>query len=57
MRIDYIVTLLSVKGLHSSVNIMGSIDKYMLATEVDVEFSMMNGFMYKYMNRQQAIIV
>ena len=57
MRIDYMVTLLSVKGLHSSVNIMGSIDKYMLATEVDVEFSMMNGFMYKYMHRQQAIIV
>ena len=29
------VTLLSVKGLHSSVDIMGCIDKYMLATEVD----------------------
>ena len=51
------VTLLSVKALHSSVNILGCIDKCMLAIEVNVEFSMMNGFMYKYMHRQQAIMV
>ena len=57
MPIDYLVTLLGVKGLHSSVNIMGCIDKCMLAIEVNVEFNMMNGFMYKYMNRQQAIMV
>ena len=58
MRIDYMVTLLSVKALHSSVyNIMGCIDKRMLAIEVNVKFSMMNGFMYKYMHRQQRIMV
>ena len=57
MRIDYMVTLLGVKGLHSSVDIMGCIDKCMLAIEVNVEFSMMNGFMYKYKHRQQAIMV
>ena len=51
------VTLLGVKGLHSSVDIMGCIDKCMQAIEVNVEFSMMNGFMYKYMYRQQAIMV
>ena len=49
------VTLLSVKALHSSVNIMGCIDKCILAIEVNVEFSMLNGFMY--MHRQQAIMV
>ena len=57
MRIDYKVTLLGVKGLRSSVDIMGCIDKCMLAIEVNVEFNMMNGFMYKYMHRQQAIMV
>ena len=55
--LSYMVTLFSVKALHSSVNILGCIDKCMLAIGVNVEFSMLNGFMYKCMHRQQAIMV
>ena len=49
------VTFLGVRGFHSSVDVMGCINENMLVIEVNVEFSIMNGFMYKYMNRQQAI--
>ena len=55
MHIDYMVTFLGVRGFHSSVDVMGCINENMLVIEVNVEFSIMNGFMYKYMNRQQAI--
>ena len=47
--------ILDVERLDSSVNIMGCFSKNMLVIEVNVEFSMMNGFMYKYMHGQQAI--
>ena len=57
MHIDYMVTFLGVRGLKFSVNIMGYINKKMLVIEVNVEFSMMNGFVYKYLHIQQAIII
>ena len=47
--------ILGVRGLRSSVDIMGCINENMLVIEVNVEFSIMNGFMNKYMHRQQAI--
>ena len=49
--------ILDVGRLDSSVNILGCFSKNMLVIEVNVEFSMMNGFMYKYMHGQQAIIL
>ena len=57
MHIDYMVAILGVRGLKLSVNIMGYINKKMLVIEVNVEFSMMNGFVYKYLHIQQAIII
>ena len=51
------VEILGVRGLKFSVNIMGYINKKMLVIEVNVEFSMMNGFVYKYLHIQQAIII
>ena len=57
MHIDYMVAILGVRGLKFSVNIMGYINKKMLVIEVNVEFSMMNGFVYKYLHIQQAIIM
>ena len=51
MHIDYTVTFLGVRGLDSSVNIMGCVNK-MLVIEENVEFSIMNGFMYKYVHIQ-----
>ena len=57
MHIDYMVEILGVRGLKFSVNIMGYINKKMLVIEVNVEFSMMNGFVYKYLHIQQAIII
>ena len=42
------VTILGVRGLDSSVNIMRFINKNMLVIEVNVDFSLINGFMYKY---------
>ena len=53
MHIDYTVTFLGVRGLDSSVNIMGCVNK-MLVIEENVEFSIMNGFMNKYMHIQQV---
>ena len=55
MHIDHMVTFLGVRGLDSSVDIMECINKNMLVIEITFEFSMMNGFMYKYMHIQQAI--
>ena len=47
-----------VRGLDSSVNIMDHVlTTDMLVIEVNIVISMVNGFMYKYMHRQQAIIV
>ena len=57
MHIDYMVAILGVIGLKFSVNIMGYINKKMLVIEVNVEFGMMNGFVYKYLHIQQAIII
>ena len=57
MHIDYMVAILGVRGLKFSFNIMGYINKKMLVIEVNVEFGMMNGFMYKYLHIQQAIII
>ena len=57
MHIDYMVEILGVRGLKFSVNIMGYINKKMLVIEVNVEFSMMNGFVYKYLHIQQTIIM
>ena len=57
MHNDYMVAILGVRGLKLSVNIMGYINKKMLVIEVNVEFSMMNGFVYKYLHIQQAIII
>ena len=48
MRIGFMVTILGVRGLDSSVNIMRFINKNMLVIEVNVDFSLINGFMYKY---------
>ena len=42
------VTILGVKGLDSSFNILRFINKNMLVIE-NVDFSLMNEFMYKYM--------
>ena len=52
MHIDSMVTFLGVRELHSSVDTMGCINENMLVIEVNVEFSIMNGFMYKYMHRR-----
>ena len=57
MHIDYMVAILGVIGLKFSVNIMGYINKKMLVIEVNVEFGMMNGFVYNYLHIQQAIII
>ena len=58
MHIDYMVTFFDVRGLDSSVNIMDHVSiTDMLVIEVNIVFSMVNGFMYKYMYRQQAIIL
>ena len=57
MHIDYMVAILGVRGLKLSVNIMGYINKKMLVIEVNVELSMMNGFVYKYLHIQLAIII
>ena len=57
MHIDYMVAILGVRGLNFSVSFMGYINKKMLVIEVNVEFSMMNGFVYKYLHIQQAIII
>ena len=57
MHIDYMVEILGVRGLKFSVNIMGCINKKMLVIEVNVELSMMNGFVYKYLHIQLAIII
>ena len=58
MHIDYMVTFFDVRGLDSSVNIMDHVlITDMLVIEVNIVFSMVNGFMYKYMHRQQAIIL
>ena len=57
MHIHYMVAILGVRGLKFSVNIMRYINKKMLVIEVNVEFSMMNGFVYKYLHIQQAIII
>ena len=58
MHIDYMVTFFDVRGLDSSVNIMDHVSiTDMLVIEVNIVFSMVNGFMYKYMHRQQAIIL
>ena len=46
--IGSMVTILGVRGLDSSVNIMRFINKNMLVIE-NVDFSQMNEFMYKYM--------
>ena len=48
MHIGSMVTILGVRGLDSSVNIMRFINKNMLVIE-NVDFSLMNEFMYKYM--------
>ena len=57
MHIDYIVAILGVRGLKFSVSIMGYINKKMLVIEVNVECSMMNGFVFKYWHIQQATII
>ena len=57
MHIDYMVAILGVRGLKFSVNIMRYINKKMLVIEVNVEFSMINCFVYKYLHIQQAIII
>ena len=58
MHIDYMVTFFDVRGLDSSVNIMDHVlITDMLVIEVNIVFSMVNGFMYKYMHIQQAIIL
>ena len=58
MHIDYMVTFFDVRGLDSSVNIMDHVSiTDMLVIEVNIVFSMVNGFMYKYMRIQQAIIL
>ena len=58
MHIDYMVTFFDVRGLDSSVNIMDHVlITDMLVIEVNIVISMVNGFMYKYMHRQQAIIL
>ena len=51
------VTFVGVRRLDSSVNIMGCINNYILVIEVNVEFSMMSSFMYKYRHIQQEIIL
>ena len=52
------VTFFDVRGLDSSVNIMDHVlITDMLVIEVNIVFSMVNGFMYKYMHIQQAIIL
>ena len=48
MHIGSMVTILGVGGLDSSFNIMRFINKNMLVIE-NVDFSLMNEFMYKYM--------
>ena len=48
MHIGFMVTILGVRGLDSSVNIMRFINKNMLVIEANVDFSLINGFMYKY---------
>ena len=48
MHIGFMVTILGVRGLDSSVNIMRFINKNMLVIEVNNDFSLINGFMYKY---------
>ena len=49
MHIDYMVTFFDVRGLDSSVNIMDHVSiTDMLVIEVNIVFSMVNGFMYKY---------
>ena len=58
MHIDYMVTFFDVRGLDSSVNIMDHVlITDMLVIEVNIVISMVNGFMYKYMHRQQAMIL
>ena len=51
------VTFVGVGRLDSSVNIMGCINNNILVIEVNVEFSMMSSFMYKYRHIQQEIIL
>ena len=51
------VAILGVRGLKFSVSIMGYINKKMLVIEVNVEFGMMNGFVFKYLHIQQATII
>ena len=47
-----------VRGLDSSINIMDHVlITDMLVIEVNIVFSMVNGFTYKYMYQQQAIIL
>ena len=58
MHIDYMVTFFDVRGLDSSVNIMDHVlITDMLVIEVNIVFSMVHCFMYKYMHIQQAIIL
>ena len=51
------VAILGVRGLKFSVSIMGHINKKMLVIEVNVEFGMMNGVVFKYLHIQQATII
>ena len=57
MHIDYVVKFLSLRGLDFRVNIRGYFHMYMLVIEVNVEFSMINAFMYKYINILQEFIL
>ena len=48
MHFGFMITILGVRGLDSSVNIMRFINKNMLVIK-NVDFSLMNEFMFKYM--------
>ena len=50
MHFGFMITILGVRGLDSSVNIMRFINKNMLVIEVNVDFSLINGFMCKYVH-------
>ena len=51
------VTFVGVRRLDSSVNIMGCINNKIMVIEVNVEFSMISSFMYKYRHIQHEIIL
>ena len=57
MHINYMVTFVVVRRLDSSVNIMGCINNKIMVIEVNVEFSMISSFMYKYRHIQHEIIL